>query len=80
MTNGDRAAWVAAYRVYDSFLPSIKTAAADHDTDTACQLLAEVRDVVAPVYDDADQGGKLLLIAVYGILEEIYADTRLNSA
>ena len=80
MTKGDRAAWTMAFRICDSLLPAIQAAAAKDDSEAACKLFAEAQEMAAGVYNDADKCGKLLLIAVYEIIEKLYAERRQDSA
>ena len=77
MTKQERNAWAAAYRVYDEHAPDIRQAAAlDDNGISAGKVFAEALEKITPVYDVSDAGGRLILLAAYAILEDVYRDAQ----
>lgn len=74
MTKGDREAWRTAYKVTDELLPEIIAGAREGDSDKVVSLFTDALTRVCPVYDGADHAGRLLLVAVCGMLEQIYRE------
>lgn len=77
MTKQERDAWADAYRVYDEIAPGLRQAAALDDNDEmAGRLFAAALEKMNPVYNASDTGGRLIMLAAYGILENVYKDAR----
>lgn len=73
MTVKEREAWTAIYRLYDEFAPALRDAAAlDDDNATAGKVFCDALESVRELYDGLDDGGKLLLLAGYDILDETF--------
>ena len=73
MTKQERDAWAVAYRVYDQFAPGLRQAAGLDDNDEmAGRLFSSALEALNPAYNATDAGGRLILLAVYGILENVF--------
>ena len=73
MTKLERDAWAAAYRIYDEITPGLRQAAAlADDGEMAGRLFSAALEKITPVYNAFDEGGRLIMLAVYGILEDVY--------
>lgn len=77
MTKQERDAWAAAYRIYDEYAPGMRQAVAlDDDGEMAGRLFSAALEKITPVYNASDEGGRLIMLAVYGILEDVYKAAR----
>ena len=77
MTKQERDAWAAAYRIYDEYAPGMRQAAAlDDDNEMACRLFSAALEKITPTYNASDAGGRLIMVAVYGILEDVFKEAR----
>lgn len=69
----ERDAWALAYRVYQEYAPALRQAATLDDTDLACKLFSSAVEKVA---QPCNESCRLILLAAYGILEEVYNTAR----
>ena len=77
MTQQEREAWALAYRVYDQYSRALRQAAGmDDDGETARKLFEAAGDQLSKFYSATDDGGRLIALAVYGILSEVYTSAR----
>jgi hypothetical protein len=73
MTQQERNAWAAAYRIYDQYAPGLRQAAAlDDDNEMACRLFDAAMDKITQSYNEADAGGRLILFGAYDILANVF--------
>ena len=73
MTILEREAWAAAYRLYDEYAQGLRQAAAlDDENAMACRLFAAAGEKLSAAYNATDDGGRLIMLAAYGILEEVF--------
>lgn len=80
MTKQERDAWAAAYRLYDQFAPGLRQAAAlDDDNEMATRLFGAAAETISPIFDKSDDGGRLILLSLYGILESVFTAARNRS-
>ena len=77
MTILEREAWAAAYRLYDEYAPGLRQAAALADgNEMACRLFAAAGEKLSAAYNATDDGGRLIMLAAYGILEDVFKEAR----
>ena len=77
MTAQEREAWTTVCRVYDEFAPRLRQAAAlDDDNETAGKVFCEVLERLRMKYDNLDTGGRLIVLALYDILDGVFKDAK----
>jgi hypothetical protein len=77
MTKQERDAWAAAYRIYDEYAPGLRQAAAlDDENEMACRLFGAALEKINPLYNESDAGGRLILLSVYDILDNVFKEAR----
>lgn len=75
MTKAERDAWAAAYRLYEEYAPPLRQAATlDDDNELAGKLFSSAVEKVAQPCNQSCTEARLILMAAYGILEEVFKD------
>ena len=77
MTKQERDTWAIIYHLYDEFVPGLRQAAALDDNESLGeQLFNAAMEKMQPIFDNLDDDCRVLLLAGYGVLEEVYLDAQ----
>ena len=77
MTNQERDAWTAAYRIYEEYAPGLRQAAIlDDDNEMANRLFSAALDKTKTAYNASDADGRLIMLAAYDILNDVFNAAR----
>ena len=79
MTQQERDAWAAAYRLYDEISPGLKDAAAAGDHQAAAKCFTAAIGKISGLYATLDQDARLILSGVYGTLEGVYKQAQIRA-
>ena len=72
MTAEERDAWAAIYRLYDEYAPALRQA----DDELAGMLFMAAGEKVAQLFNKSCTNSRLILVAGYDILSEVYKDAK----
>lgn len=73
----ERDAWGHMYRLYEKFAPGLRQAATlDDDNELAGKLFCGALEELRDKFEDAPEECRLLLLAGYDILDEVFKNAR----
>lgn len=78
MTRQERDAWAICYRIYDEYAPKLRQAALSADNELASDIFCTISNRLSTLYNGSDNGGQLILLAVYDILGNVFEEERKN--
>jgi len=78
MTRQERDAWAIGYRIYDEYAPKLRQAALSEDNELANDIFFTISSRLSASYNGSDNGGQLILLAVYDILGNVFEEERKN--
>lgn len=78
MTRQERDAWAIGYRIYDEYAPKLRQAALSEDNELANDIFFTISNRLSASYNGSDNGGQLILLAVYDILGNVFEEERKN--
>jgi hypothetical protein len=77
MTKQERDTWAIIYHLYDEFVPGLRQAAAlEDDGGLNQQLFSAARAKIELIYDSLDDDCRVLLLAGYSALEDVFLDAQ----
>lgn len=81
MTQQERDAWALAYKLYDEFAKKLRQAATLDDAGkTARALFETIQERLRVFYNANGADARLLSVATYGILEQVYREAKNKAA